>query len=194
MRGWVFLAILGLTLAVNLAVILILNPSVLRTRLRWRKPSYGPDKIFLILYWVALVSLFVVAWRDVGNWTGRPAGDLRWWIGLFLHILGDIPLLWALLVNPFVEPTIRIQEEKGHKTVTDGPYRFIRHPMYAGMIFLFAGWPLLLDSLWVFLPVVVIEFLIVARTHFEDRTLERELSGYRAYTEKVPFRLIPHLW
>jgi len=35
---------------------------------------------------------------------------------------------WTMVVNPFFSPVVRIQTERGHRVITDGPYRFMRHP------------------------------------------------------------------
>ena len=62
-------------------------------------------------------------------------------------------MLWAMIVNPYVAPEVRIQTERGHRVITTGPYAIVRHPMYVGLILVLAGIPLLLGSCWAFLPV-----------------------------------------
>ena len=99
-----------------------------------------------------------------------------------------------MAVNPYLEKTVRIQEERGHRVITTGPYRFVRHPMYAGVLPMFAAMPLILGSCWMFLPVGVVAILLMVRTIYEERTLRNALSGYAAYAERTPYRLIPGLW
>jgi len=105
----------------------------------------------------------------------------------------SLPVL-ASRANAFLASTVRIQEERGHAVVSTGPYAFIRHPMYAGMILYDVCVPLLLGS-WVGLAVSAVMILMVlVRTTLEDRTLQAELPGYREYAKGVRFRLLPGVW
>ena len=51
-----------------------------------------------------------------------------------------------------------------------------------------------LGALWAYVPVAVTLCLMVVRTHLEDRTLHRELDGYREYAAQVRYRLLPGIW
>ena len=101
---------------------------------------------------------------------------------------------WALIVNRFFSGTVRIQTERGHHVVTDGPYRIIRHPGYAGSLLGYVFIPILLDSLWAFIPAVLLIIVMFIRTASEDSTLQTELPGYAEYAEKTRYRLIPGIW
>ena len=87
-----------------------------------------------------------------------------------------------------------IQDDRGHQTITHGPYRFVRHPMYAGLLFTFLGIPLLLGSWWALAPSALNVILFVVRTALEDKTLQAELPGYLEYTHQVRYRLVPGIW
>jgi protein-S-isoprenylcysteine O-methyltransferase Ste14 len=96
--------------------------------------------------------------------------------------------------NTFAAPQVRVQAARAHRVVTDGPYRIVRHPMYAGAMLYLLGRPLLLGS-WC--GVVAVPLLIAGmapRAVGEERMLRRELSGYDEYTRRVRFRLIPGVW
>jgi len=97
-------------------------------------------------------------------------------------------------VNPYFESTVRIQEDRGHVVVSEGPYGFVRHPGYLSGILWMASIPLIVGSLYAFLPVMVYCALMTLRTHLEDRTLRGELPGYAEYAEKVRYRLVPWVW
>ena len=88
----------------------------------------------------------------------------------------------------------RIQDDRGQVVVTAGPYRFVRHPMYLGVIVLFLGMPVALGSWWALLPGAAIGLLFVLRTAQEDRVLRDELPGYAEYTGRVRYRLVPGVW
>jgi len=101
---------------------------------------------------------------------------------------------YALVENRFFSGMVRIQTERGHQVVSSGPYRWLRHPGYAGALITYLGTPLFLDSVWGFVPVVLLAILLVVRTRLEDRTLQEELPGYRDYAGRVRYRLLPGVW
>ena len=106
------------------------------------------------------------------------------------HALGS----YALIANRFFSVTVRIQSERGHHVVHGGPYRWVRHPGYAGALLTYLATPFLLGSWWIFLPVFMVLVILVVRTSLEDRTLQEKLVGYREYAGKVRYRLIPGIW
>jgi protein-S-isoprenylcysteine O-methyltransferase Ste14 len=121
--------------------------------------------------------------------------------GLAVKIIAIIIILagyalgsYALIANRFFSGVVRIQSERGHHVVKDGPYRWVRHPGYTGALISYFATPFLLESLWTFVPVGVAFFIIVVRTHLEDRALQQKLEGYREYAKQVRYRLIPGIW
>ena len=111
-----------------------------------------------------------------------------------LAVLAYTFVLWALAANKFFAPVVRIQKELGHIVITDGPYRFVRHPGYAGSMLFAAASAVMLGSLWALIPAGLTVIVTVVRTVLEDRTLQEELTGYREYAAKVRFRLLPGIW
>jgi protein-S-isoprenylcysteine O-methyltransferase Ste14 len=101
---------------------------------------------------------------------------------------------WALIENRFFSSVVRIQKERDHQVVSSGPYRWVRHPGYAGALWLYLATPLFLDSVWAFIPAVLLMAVLVIRTGLEDRTLQEELDGYREYAQRVRYRLFPGIW
>ena len=101
---------------------------------------------------------------------------------------------YALIENRFFSGMVRIQTDRGHHVVSSGPYRWLRHPGYAGALLAYLATPLFLDSWWAFLPAVLLTILLVIRTALEDRTLQDELTGYREYAGQVRYRLLPGVW
>ena len=101
---------------------------------------------------------------------------------------------WALIENRYFSGVVRIQSERGHHVVSSGPYRWIRHPGYAGGLVAYWATPVLLESPWAFLPAAYLTIVLVIRTALEDRTLRRQLDGYEAYAGRVRYRLLPGAW
>lgn len=102
--------------------------------------------------------------------------------------------VWAMAVNPFFSAVARIQKDRGQFVVTSGPYRYVRHPSYAGALIASLALPIMLDAIWALVPALVIIFALILRTKREDRMLMEELNGYPAYSEDTPFLLIPGIW
>jgi len=115
-------------------------------------------------------------------------------IGFILISFGYAFATWALAENKFFSSVVRIQTERGHVVCDSGPYRFVRHPGYAGNIPPLLGIVLALGSVWTLIPAVAALIIAVIRTALEDQTLQEELSGYRDYVRRVRYRLIPGIY
>jgi protein-S-isoprenylcysteine O-methyltransferase Ste14 len=96
--------------------------------------------------------------------------------------------------NAYLALVVKVQEERGQSVVRTGPYRYVRHPMYASMFLFFPSVALLLGSWWGLLLCPVLLGLLVWRTTLEDRMLKNELAGYNQYARNVRYRLIPRVW
>ena len=173
-QGWLHMGLWGATLVINLIVLLKANPAIIQQRTKRQKVTEGFDKVLLALMLPATLALPVVTGLDAVRLQWMPLPTWTVLVGVVLHVAGDILGLWAMAVNPYLEKTVRIQEERGHQAITTGPYRYVRHPMYAGIIPMFAAVPLILGSCWTFLPVGVMAILLIIRTIYEERTLRNE--------------------
>jgi protein-S-isoprenylcysteine O-methyltransferase Ste14 len=110
-------------------------------------------------------------------------------------ILGGYALgTWALVENRYFSGVVRLQMERGHTVVSTGPYGWVRHPGYAGALLSFVATPVWLDAPWALLAAGVVTVALIVRTALEDRTLRERLPGYRAYAERVRYRLLPGVW
>lgn len=110
--------------------------------------------------------------------------------GFGLIAAGYALAVWALVENRFFSGVVRIQTERGHAVCDSGPYRFIRHPGYAGNILPLPGIVLALGSVWTLIPAGFALLVVVVRTALEDRTLRAELPGYADYARRVRYRLL----
>jgi protein-S-isoprenylcysteine O-methyltransferase Ste14 len=113
----------------------------------------------------------------------------------WLLVAGGYTLFsWAMASNNFFSGLVRIQSERGHTVASGGPYRWMRHPGYVGMVLFTLGTPALLGTPVAGWMAWIIIALIVVRTGLEDRTLRMELPGYAEYAQQVKYRLIPGVW
>lgn len=115
-------------------------------------------------------------------------------VGFVLIAFGYAFASWALAENRFFYSTVIIRTDRGHVVCDSGPYRFVRHPGYAGNILPLFGIVLALGSVWTLIPAVAATIISVIRTALEDRTLHEELPGYRDYARRVRYRLFPGIY
>jgi protein-S-isoprenylcysteine O-methyltransferase Ste14 len=115
-------------------------------------------------------------------------------LALVIILAGNVLASYALLVNRFFSFIVRIQTERGHQVVSSGPYRWMRHPVYAGALLIYLATPVFLDSRWAFPPAAFLLVVLAVRTALEDSVLKDELSGYREYAGQVRYRLLPGAW
>ncbi len=191
--GWIYVGMVVTTLTINLACLSRWNPELIRRRMRVAKFTKSWDRGWAFLFGFAVVAIYVAAVIEARDRVSSAPGP-AWLLGLAIFVPGWALAIWSMVVNPFFEKTVRIQTDHGHRVIDTGPYAYMRHPGYLG----FSGWmlstPLLLASIWAFVPALITVVLLVIRTALEDHTLHEELPGYTEYATRVRFRLIPGVW
>jgi len=192
--AWAFLIVYFLIALVTTLWMLRTNPELTQER-DWPGQNVKSwDNLLVMLNLLLSLVLFAVIGLDAGRygWSEVPLGVRG------LGLLGFIPAfglpLWATQVNAYLSSRVRIQQERGHTVVAAGPYRYVRHPMYAGMICYDVSVPLVLGSWWGLAVGMVMIAAVILRTALEDRMLQRELPGYQAYSQQVRYRLLPGVW
>ena len=155
----------------------------------------GKDRLLRLIALPIVLAHLVIAGLDAGrfHWSGEVAVPMHA-AGLMVYTLGLWLALWAMSTNRFFSPVVRMQKERGHHLVTTGPYRFVRHPGYVGVMSATLGEGLALGSYWSLVPLVVLFLLFIRRTALEDRFLLAELEGYAEFAQKVRYRLLPGIW
>jgi protein-S-isoprenylcysteine O-methyltransferase Ste14 len=171
------------------------NPQLLKDRMVFLKgDTRGWDRIIIIVSTILFVPYLLLPGLDAVRyqWSSVP---LPVAVAGFAGVIVSLLLFFAVLrENAYLSRFVEIQREKGHRVVTSGPYRHVRHPMYVGLIILLYSLPVALGSLWTLIPASVLTLIFVIRTYLEDKTLRRELEGYEAYSTKVRYRLLPGIW
>lgn len=194
--GWIFLLLFfGFTVALSLWLVRY-NPGLLTERMTGigKSDQKTWDKVFfalanvLFLAWLILMPLDTMRF----HWSQMP---------LFLQIIGTILMLCSFYFfylifreNAYLSPAVRIQTERGQEVISTGPYRYVRHPMYANALILLLGTTLLLGSLYGLIPLLILAVSIAFRALKEESTLQAELPGYDEYMAKVKYHLIPYVW
>ncbi|MGA7409777.1 MAG: isoprenylcysteine carboxylmethyltransferase family protein [Bryobacteraceae bacterium] len=108
--------------------------------------------------------------------------------GIALELLGFVPICLAIAENPFLERHVRVQTELGHRVITTGPYRVVRHPMYSGLMLLLPGCALVLGSAWSFAPITMLMATFIVRTVLERRRPVPRIAGLQGvlHTDTLP--------
>ncbi len=193
--GWIYLILLYGWLLIGILLLLKYNPGLLAERINISPPNQKAwDKAFVLL-----LDVFFFAWMIL-----MPLDAVRFhwsWMPLWLQVVGGIALVVSFVLmsltfreNSYLSPMVRVQEERGQTVISTGPYHLVRHPMYAGGLFMFLGTPLLLGSWYGLLLVVLFLPALFVRTVLEERTLRQGLSGYEDYMKQVKYRLVPYIW
>lgn len=193
--AWVLVGVYLVWTGATALAVIPTHPEMLAERTGPKKGSKGWDMAILGVVGLLETIKYVVAGLDM-RWGWSPSfPSALQLVGVVVAVLAyDVILVWAMAVNAFFEQTVRIQEERGHTVVTDGPYRYVRHPGYVGSILFQLATPLILSSVWAFIPAGLITLLTIIRTALEDKTLQQELDGYREYAQRVRYRLLPGVW
>ncbi len=193
-RGWIYFILAAIIVLVSNVIVAVNNPGLLDQRSKLQKGTKVWDKLWLFTFMLFfLYGMAFIAGYDIGR-LGNEIGGASLYIGLSSFMISAAITTWAMSVNKFFEASVRIQEERGHYVISKGPYGFVRHPGYAGMIFWAIGFPLAVGSMLALYTGLGLILALALRTFFEDRTLQRELEGYPEYTAKVKYRLIPFIW
>jgi protein-S-isoprenylcysteine O-methyltransferase Ste14 len=192
-RGWLFLLVFCTYTFLSATYLWHVNPEIYVARSKVHEGTKSWDKILMVLLLTSLVAIFVTAALDARrDWSSVSIHLVI--LGYVLFTLGFAVTTWVYAVNKFAEPSVRIQSDRGQEVVDTGPYRIVRHPLYAASIVLFVGMSLAMGSYWALVPVAVGTLVIIVRIVLEDRVLQNELEGYKDYASRVRYRLVPGIW
>ncbi|MGO9182108.1 methyltransferase family protein [Mycobacterium sp.] len=192
-QAWVFLAVFTVSTWVPSIYLIRTNPAALERRMH-AGPSAETrpvQKVVMVFSFMSLAAMMVVSVLDHRfGWSTVPTA---------ISVLGDVlvatGLGLAMLVvvqNSYAAANITV--ETGQTLVSTGLYGFVRHPMYTGDVIMMVGMPLALGSYWGLLLGVPGLIGLVIRIFDEEKLLEQQLDGYRDYTRRVRYRLVPAVW
>lgn len=190
--AWAFVAFYVAFSAVSF---LILPRDLIAERSRLPSDTRAVDLLVAGLALVFLLPATLVVCgldRRSGGSPDVPGGVQG--LAFAVFALGYAFSLWAARSNPFFSTVVRIQVERGHHVISSGPYAWVRHPGYAGPMVGHLALPVALGSFIGLAPAVLGCAFLALRAAYEDRTLHRDLPGYREYARRVRWRLVPRLW
>jgi protein-S-isoprenylcysteine O-methyltransferase Ste14 len=193
-KGWIFVLASLVEMAARIGILWRVNPAVVIARSHYHVETQRWDKFLLCFYLPAALGILVVAGFDDGRFHWSSVTWPVCALGYLALLFGSVLVVLAEAANKFFETTVRIQSDRNQQTVEGGPYAIVRHPGYAGFIFIFFGTALALGSLWAVIPALFTALLLLLRTKWEDEMLHEGLVGYQAYAQRIRYRLIVGLW
>lgn len=192
-QAWVFLVVFAVSGWVPSIYLMRTNPVALERRMRGgpTAETRTTQKIVMGSSWLSLAAMFAVSALDHRfGWSSVPTALCL--IGDVLVAVGLSVMMLVVIQNSHAAATVRV--EAGQKVISTGFYGLVRHPMYTGNVIMMVGIPLALGSYWGLIFVIPGVIVLSFRIRDEEKLLRQELDGYREYTEKVRYRLVPALW
>ena len=189
-NGWLFVALLFIPMFIAGVMMFLKSPELLKRRLN-AKEKQNEQKIVLLVSGIMFLLAFVLAGLNFRfGWYKLPTAVII--IASIIFLLAYIMYAEVMRENEYLSRTVEVSDNQ--KVVDTGLYGLVRHPMYTSTIFLFLSMPLVLDSIFSFIVILVYPIIIIFRIRNEEEVLEKELIGYKEYKEKVRYKLIPYIW
>jgi protein-S-isoprenylcysteine O-methyltransferase Ste14 len=192
-QGWLFLATFAAATVGFTGYLAIYDRPLLERRLK-AGPQHEREwsqKIIVSLVFLAFFASIVVSALD-HRYAWSPVAPAMSILGDVLILVSFLFIFWVTRVNSFAASNIRV--EKDQSVIDVGPYAHVRHPMYAGAIWLFVGMPLALGSWWSLVLILPVMPVLLWRILDEEKILQRDLPGYTEYMRRVRSRLVPYVW
>lgn len=172
-----------------------IDPALLAERLRpvLQRDQPAADKMFMTVFVVAMLAWLCAMGLDRRIQSSEMPVAFQV-LGLVLFLASTLFTMWIFRENSFAAPVVKLQTERAQHVILTGPYAYVRHPMYSGMVLFFTGVPLLLGSWWGLAMIPLFIALFAVRIPIEERTLREGLPGYADYAARVRYRLVPGVW
>ena len=194
--GWLYLGVMvALSIVFGVSGTRV-DPGLLRERLKPPVQKDQPlgDKVILIPFLLLVFAAMGFMAADAARWRWSMMPPSVQWAGCGLLLAAFLFIFWVMRTNSFAAPVVKIQKDRGQAVITTGPYAIVRHPMYLGALFYFAGTSLVLGSWWGLATIPLFALLLGIRIGIEEETLRTGLEGYDDYARNVRWRLIPLVW
>lgn len=195
--AWVYVGIHVAFTLIGRLIVFRTNPETLVERARYAQKdnvARGDRFMVLIVGLLGPLVIWIIAGLDDRYSWSPDFSFLVQIISLVGVIFGYALGTWAMITNAFFSAVARIQTDRDHRVISDGPYRIVRHPAYAGGLVSSLAMPLMLGSLWALIPSGIALVALVVRTKSEDEMLMEELPGYTDFAQQKRYRLVPGIW
>ena len=189
-EAWGYMSTLFIPMFFVFIYLIKKDPDLLARRMKMKEKEKEQNLIIKLSYIPFLTAFLLPGFDKRFGWSDVPAA-----VVILADILVFISYCIFFLVLKENSYASRIVEvSPGQKVITSGPYAKVRHPMYSVVLSMYILSPIALGSYWAVIPMIFIIPVIVARIFNEEKVLTRDLNGYKEYTQKTRYRLIPGIW
>ena len=172
-------------------------PASMEARLEFnfkRQPKKDKLATSIIILAIALALNFITVDVFYLHLFEAPTPMAKY-LGLAIFVIGYSIILCTMVQNEFAQSVVNIQDERNQMLIDTGLYNHVRHPMYTGFMFFFAGMSLWLGSVFMAtIGTIILMLALIPRILIEEETLSGELDGYEAYLQRVKYRIFPRVF
>ncbi len=192
-NGRIYLIIILAHHVAKIILLYIFNPALFQVRAKlFTEDTKKYDRVFVYCFIVLSLLLYIITGFDAVRFQWSSFDRFLVYVGISIFAIGWIFGIWAMIVNKNFTMTISVDKER--YLCATGPYKIVRHPGYAAEIIMILVVPLILGSVWSYIPAALLVLIFIIRTYFEDKILQKDLEGYDLYSQKIKFRLFPFIW
>ena len=189
-EAWVYCAVLLVPFVFVLTYLLRKDPELLARRIRLNEKEPAQRRIIRASSLIFFTGFLIPGLDHRFGWSDIPVEAVL--AANVLVIVGYALVFLVFKENPFASRVVEVEPDQ--RVISSGPYALVRHPMYLGTSIMWLATPIALGSYWALPVFLILPIVLVYRIMNEEEVLQRELPGYREYTQTVKYRLIPGIW
>ena len=143
---------------------------------------------------IGFLIIFIAPYSDSHDFLVMGGGDILRYFGLIIFLVGYIFMIWAPFhLGKQFSWLVTVQEE--HELVTDGPFRYMRHPRYSGIILWVFGVALIFLSITGLVLAVLMSALMLLRIPKEEKILHEEFGKeWEEFCKRTTKKVIPFVY
>ena len=194
--AWFYLALTLTGAVIVVCVLARTDPALLieRTSAPIQRDQEGWDRGFFAAFAILLPAFYVLIGFDARRFGWSHVPLVAQCSGAVGVVVSYAIIYAAFRENSFAAPVVKLQRERDQRVASQGVYRYVRHPMYAGGTLFFFSTSLELGSWYGLIAGALLGALVAARSVLEERMLREKLTGYRDYIARVRYRMFPGVW
>lgn len=188
LAAWLYLAVYSVYLFISERIAPVKVKSSPGKKAIW-------ESVLIFLYRITHPIILVLAGLEFNRAPSSISFGIVMQVIMFLFLLAAFALiLWAEKENPFYHFPVLPNKKWEQRIISTGPYQFIRHPGYLGLIMLALVRPLVLGSFLGLVPGIIGAMVVIIRITLEDRFLQNNVAEYKLYAAMVRYRLMEGIW
>ena len=189
-QAYVYVVALGIPMMIGFLYFLKNDPQLMERRSRPKEKEKA--QVFIqTAFAILIISGYIISGLDKHNGWSEIPNNIVWMADSFI-LIGYLIIFFVFKQNSYASNIVEVNNNQ--KVITSGLYKWVRHPMYVGLVLLIIPTPIALGSYWGLIPVAAIPLTLVLRILNEELVLRKELPGYTEYCQTTKFRLIPFIW